>query len=257
MKLAHWSLHFYRLPYVREVRWVYAAESSGDYALLTIVADNGTAGVAEGVIKPTRTGASPRSLMAVLETVILPQLQGLNLLDEKAVLDALARIPENRLAKAMVDNACWALRAAAAGKPLWQLLGGKPEIDLAYILTRQTPERMAAEAAEGGILDLSPDFVFESRGRVTPDGYEIEVRIPFQSIRFQSAERQSWGVNVVRQVQHAGQTQTWTPVDRGASGLLASRLGCGSLILHRGVRKLTAEAMHRKANAGAVTSHNM
>src|SRR5688500_1736424 len=54
MKLAHWSLHFYRLPYVREVRWVYASESSGDYALLTIVGDNGTAGVAEGVIKPTR-----------------------------------------------------------------------------------------------------------------------------------------------------------------------------------------------------------
>ena len=148
MKLAHWSLHFYRLPYVREVRWVYAAESSGDYALLTIVGDNGTAGVAEGVIKPTRTGASPRSLMAVLETVILPQLQGLDLLNEEAVAQALARVPENRLAKAMVDNACWALRAAAAGKPLWQLLGGKPEIDLAYILTRQSPERMAAEAGD-------------------------------------------------------------------------------------------------------------
>ncbi|HZM33748.1 MAG TPA: mandelate racemase/muconate lactonizing enzyme family protein [Burkholderiales bacterium] len=148
MKLAHWSLHFYRLPYVREVRWVFAAESSGDYALLTIVADNGTAGVAEGVIKPTRTGTSPRSLVAALETVILPQIQGLDLLSEEAVTGALARVPENRLAKAMVDNACWSLRAGAAGKPLWQLLGGKPEVDLAYILTRQTPERMAAEAGE-------------------------------------------------------------------------------------------------------------
>ena len=26
--------------------------------------------------------------------------------------------------------------------------------------------------------DLSPDFVFESKGRVTADGYEVEVRIP-------------------------------------------------------------------------------
>src|SRR6266571_3278388 len=33
--------------------------------------------------------------------------------------------------------------------------------------------------------DLSPDFVFQSRGRVTDWGYEVEVRIPFKSIRYQ------------------------------------------------------------------------
>ena len=49
MKLAEWSLHVYRLPYVRDIQWVYAAESSGDYALLKIVADNGAIGIAEGV----------------------------------------------------------------------------------------------------------------------------------------------------------------------------------------------------------------
>src|SRR5207253_878286 len=30
--------------------------------------------------------------------------------------------------------------------------------------------------------DLSPDFVFQSRGRVTDWGYEVEVRIPFKSL---------------------------------------------------------------------------
>ena len=78
-----------------------------------------------------------------------------------------------------------------------------------------------AEAAEGGTLDLRPDFVFASRGRLTEAGYEIEVRIPFQSIRFQSADRQSWGINVVRTVQHAGQTQTWTAARRGETSFLA------------------------------------
>jgi hypothetical protein len=77
-----------------------------------------------------------------------------------------------------------------------------------------------AEAAEGGTLDLRPDFVFASRGRVTNDGYEIELRIPFKSMRFQPDERQSWGINVVRQVQHAGQTQTWTAVRRGETSFL-------------------------------------
>lgn len=148
MKLAHWSLHVYRLPYVREVTWVYAAEGSGDYALLTLVSDSGLTGIAEGVIKPTRTGYSARSLASALETVLLPQLHNVNLNDEEAVSRALARIPENRLAKAMVDNACWTLRAATAQKPLWLLLGGRREVDLAYMVTRQPPARMAAEAGE-------------------------------------------------------------------------------------------------------------
>jgi L-alanine-DL-glutamate epimerase-like enolase superfamily enzyme len=148
MKLAHWSLHVYRLPYVREVTWVYAAEDAGDYALLTLVSDDGLTGIAEGVIKPTRTGYSARSLSSALETVLLPQLHNVNLNDEEAVSRALARIPENRLGKAMVDNACWTLRAAAAEKPLWQLLGGRREVDLAYMVTRQPPAKMAAEAGE-------------------------------------------------------------------------------------------------------------
>jgi L-Ala-D/L-Glu epimerase len=148
MKLGEWSLHFYRLPYVRDIQWAYAAESAGDYALLKLVADNGASGIAEGVIKPTRTGYSPRSLAVALEDVVLPQLRQVDLADAAAVAAALQRIPENRLAKALVDNACWTLRAAAAGKPLWQLWGGKREVEVCWMLTRQTPARMAVEAAE-------------------------------------------------------------------------------------------------------------
>ena len=148
MKLGEWSLHFYRLPYVRDIQWVYGAESSSDYALLRIVGDNGAVGIAEGVIKPTRTGYTPRSLAATIEDVVLPQLRHVDLADAKAVEAALQKIPENRLAKGLVDNACWTLRAAAAGNPLWQLLGGRREVELCYIVTRQSPGRMAAEAAQ-------------------------------------------------------------------------------------------------------------
>jgi len=148
VKLGEWALHFYRLPYVRDIQWVYGAENCGDYALLKLVADNGVAGIAEGVIKPTRTGYSPRSLAVALEDVILPQLRHVDLADAKAVAAALGKIPENRLAKALVDNACWTLRAAAAGKPLWELWGGRREVEVCWMVTRQSPARMAAEAAE-------------------------------------------------------------------------------------------------------------
>jgi L-alanine-DL-glutamate epimerase-like enolase superfamily enzyme len=147
MKLARWSLHFYRLPYKREVTWAYASESASDYALVMLTADNGAVGIAEGVVKASRTGFSPRSLAAALEDVLVPLIRNTDLADPDAVAIALGKVPENGTAKALVDNACWTLRAMAAGKPLWKLRGGTPGLELSWIVTRQTPARMAAEAA--------------------------------------------------------------------------------------------------------------
>lgn len=59
--------------------------------------------------------------------------------------------------------------------------------------------------------DLSQDFVWQSAGRLTDYGYQVELVVPLKSIRFQSAERQTWGINVLRVVQRSGQEQTWTP----------------------------------------------
>src|SRR3954451_8896903 len=69
--------------------------------------------------------------------------------------------------------------------------------------------------------DLSPDFVFESKGRLVPYGYEVELRIPFKSIRFQPRHEQIWGINVVRQVQHSGHEDSWTPAKRARASFLA------------------------------------
>src|SRR4026209_1363861 len=68
--------------------------------------------------------------------------------------------------------------------------------------------------------DLSPDYVFESKGHVTEYGYEIEIRIPFKSIRFQPKQEQVWGINVVRLVQHSGREDSWTPAKRASASFL-------------------------------------
>ena len=70
-------------------------------------------------------------------------------------------------------------------------------------------------------VDLAPDFLYESRGRVTESGYEVEVRIPFKSLSFQPAETQDWGIQVIRRVQHSGRDQTWTPALQGRASFLA------------------------------------
>jgi hypothetical protein len=69
--------------------------------------------------------------------------------------------------------------------------------------------------------DLSPDFVFESKGRLVDYGYEVEVRIPFKSLRFQPDKEQRWGIHVTRQVQHSGQEDSWVPARRASASFLA------------------------------------
>ena len=87
-----------------------------------------------------------------------------------------------------------------------------------------------------GIVDLSPDFVYQSRGRVTPWGYEVEVRIPFKSIRYQSTDSQDWGLQIVRITQHTGYEDNWAPTVRASASYLiqAGRLR-GLTGLHRGL----------------------
>lgn len=97
--------------------------------------------------------------------------------------------------------------------------------------------------------DLSADFVFQSKGTVTRDGYVVEVRIPFKSLKYQSADVQTWGFNVVRQVQHSGHEDSWAPARRAGLSFLAQSGALEGLTgLRRGlVLDLNPEATQRTA----------
>jgi hypothetical protein len=79
----------------------------------------------------------------------------------------------------------------------------------------------SALASEREPPDLSPDFVFQSRGRLTDFGFEVELRIPFKSLRYQKADVQTWGVHVVRKVQSSGYEESWAPARRATTSFLA------------------------------------
>ncbi len=91
-------------------------------------------------------------------------------------------------------------------------------------------EGLSASTTRGGFSgmatgreapDLSPDFVFQSKGRITPEGYEIELRLPFKSLRYQKAEIQSWGLHVLRKSQNSGYEDSWAPARRDATSFLS------------------------------------
>lgn len=78
-----------------------------------------------------------------------------------------------------------------------------------------------SQGNRGYQIDLTPDFVYKSKGHLTSNGYEVEIQVPFKSLRYQSANAQDWGLNVLRRVQHSGYENTWTPVRQDAASFLA------------------------------------
>ena len=90
----------------------------------------------------------------------------------------------------------------------------------------------------GGTVDRSPDYQFDSKGRITERGFIVEVRIPFKSSRYPAGQRQRWGLNVVRVVQRTGHTDTCPDVHRGSSICLGQS---GTIELHDLNRGLVTE----------------
>ena len=82
--------------------------------------------------------------------------------------------------------------------------------------------------------DLSPDYVFDSKGGLTDAGYVVEVRIPFKSLRYQPSDPQDWGLHVIRRVQSTGHEESWVPAQRAAASFLAQS---GRLVGLTGLRR--------------------
>jgi hypothetical protein len=86
-----------------------------------------------------------------------------------------------------------------------------------------------------GQVDLSPDYQFDSKGTVTADGYVVEIRIPFKSLRYPGGGPLKWGLNIQRKTQRTGRQDTWTDAKRVASFLAQAGTMEGLHDLQRGV----------------------
>ncbi len=82
--------------------------------------------------------------------------------------------------------------------------------------------------------DLAPDYVWQSKGRLTEFGYEIEIAIPFKSLRYRAGDEQQWQLHVIRTVQATGHEQTWAPALRARASFLAQS---GTLVGLRDLRR--------------------
>ena len=70
--------------------------------------------------------------------------------------------------------------------------------------------------------DFNPDYVMESKGVVTGDGWTVEVAIPFKSLRYVAGKDKLWGVHFWRRIKRFNnELDMWMPINRDNSSWLA------------------------------------
>jgi hypothetical protein len=70
--------------------------------------------------------------------------------------------------------------------------------------------------------DFNPDFVFESKGVVTTDGWTLEVAIPFKSLRYVAGKDKLWGAHFFRRIKRFNnELDMWMPINRDISSWLS------------------------------------
>jgi len=72
-------------------------------------------------------------------------------------------------------------------------------------------------------FDTSWDAVWESAVRRTPEGWTVEMRIPFTMLRFSDSANQRWGINFRRVIPRLGEISDWVLIPRAerSSGTVA------------------------------------
>ena len=66
-----------------------------------------------------------------------------------------------------------------------------------------------------GYEDTSPDWIWESAGRVNDRGYAVEIRVPLQTIRFKGGADINMGILFWRRVSRTGVSVAWPALEPG------------------------------------------
>lgn len=77
-----------------------------------------------------------------------------------------------------------------------------------------------AETRRGPPIDFAPDFLWESAAAGVTEGWVVEIRIPYASLRFRESGEQTWGLNVAREVRRTEYQSSWAPVSSNAANQL-------------------------------------
>jgi hypothetical protein len=79
----------------------------------------------------------------------------------------------------------------------------------------------ASREEVSGNFDTSFDTVWDSRGKVTTQGFVVWMAIPFKSLRFPSTKQQEWGIILYRGIVRKNEDSFWPHISYKLEGRLA------------------------------------
>jgi len=149
-----------RIPLKPECRMVSALgrHDESQFVLVRLLADVGVEGAGEATATVRWSGETVWGVQALIDRVLTPALIGMELDQHRAdecITAVAARMDQlaihNWFAKSAIEMACWDALGKAAGKPVYELLGGacRPlSIKGRFSIGAYDPPRAAARAAE-------------------------------------------------------------------------------------------------------------
>jgi muconate cycloisomerase len=154
MKITAVETFAVRIPLKPERRMVSALgrHEVSDYLLVRVSADSGLQGAGEATVMPRWSGETVWGAKALVDHVLGPQLIGLDPADVEALDQRMDQAcVHNWFAKSALEMACWDLQGKAAGRPIYELLGGAQRpltFRCRFSLGAYEPDRAAEVARE-------------------------------------------------------------------------------------------------------------
>ncbi|QCK14806.1 DUF5916 domain-containing protein [Mangrovivirga cuniculi] len=68
--------------------------------------------------------------------------------------------------------------------------------------------------------DTNWDAVWSSAVKITDEGWQIEMKIPYSALRFPENEIQNWNINFMRRIRETNEESYWNFVDNSVSGFV-------------------------------------
>lgn len=68
--------------------------------------------------------------------------------------------------------------------------------------------------------DGSWNAVYQTSAKITSEGWQFEMRIPYSAIRFSKEKVQNWGIHILRRRAKSGRQMSWSPIDPTKFGLM-------------------------------------
>jgi muconate cycloisomerase len=154
MKITHVETHAVRIPLVPAKHMITALgkHTESPYLLMRLGTDAGVDGIGEATATPNWSGETVWGTQAIIDRVFAPLVIGCDPHDIEEIdrrMDRAAR--HNWFAKSAIEMACWDIQGKAAGKPVYELLGGAARpltVQCRFSMGAYEPERAAARAKE-------------------------------------------------------------------------------------------------------------